>query len=143
MSVAALGLGAVFVGASTTALANVAHHEAGIASGILSTFHEFGAALGVAVTSSLAVVSITGTAGEGIDQGLTFAAVAAAASALLTLVSVPAAKAAEIPPEPSPHPRPYGLGTGTSLTGVMVLLQLLKPGHRNLCRAVTSSASTM
>ena len=34
-------------------------------------------------------------------------------------------------------------GTGTSLTGVIVLVQRVKPGHRNLWTALTSSASTM
>src|SRR3954470_714473 len=35
------------------------------------------------------------------------------------------------------------LGTGTSLTGVIVLVQRVKPGQRNLWRAFTSVASTM
>jgi MFS family permease len=88
MSVAALGLGAVFVGASTTALSAVGHHEAGIASGILSTFHEFGAALGVAATSSLAAASIAGTSGTGITRGLTFATIVAVVAAVVALVAV-------------------------------------------------------
>lgn len=88
MSVAAIGLGAVFVGASITTLSQVGHHEAGIASGILSTFHEFGAALGVAATSSLAAASIAGTSQTGITRGLTFAAVVAVVSALIALVAV-------------------------------------------------------
>ena len=88
MSVAALGLGAVFVGASTTALSAVEHHEAGIASGILSTFHEFGAALGVAATSSLAAASIAGTSGTGITRGLTFATIVAVVAAVVALVAV-------------------------------------------------------
>lgn len=89
ISVAGLGLGAGFVAASTTALSRVAHHEAGLASGILSTFHEFGAALGVAVTSSLAVASITGTGVGGFQRGFTFAAVTAAVAGLICLVGVP------------------------------------------------------
>ena len=88
MSIAATGLGAVFVCASTTALSQVGHHEAGIASGILSTFHEFGAALGVAATSSLAAASIAGTSQTGITRGLTFAAVVAVVTALVALVAV-------------------------------------------------------
>lgn len=46
MTVGTIGLGAAFVGASTTTFAHVAPHEAGLASGILSTFHEFGASIG-------------------------------------------------------------------------------------------------
>lgn len=88
MSVAAVGLGAVYVGASTTTLADAAHHEAGIASGILSTFHEFGAALGVALTSSLAAASISGTSGQGITRGLTFATATALGAALVAQVAL-------------------------------------------------------
>src|SRR5262245_10066377 len=54
ISVGAIGIGATFVASSTTALSQVGHHEAGLASGILSTFHEFGAAIGVAAVSSIA-----------------------------------------------------------------------------------------
>src|SRR5690606_19955698 len=90
-----------FVGASTTALSQVGHHEAGVASGILSTFHEFGAALGVAATSSIAAASIAGTSTEGIDRGLTFAAVVAAVSAVVALVAV----------------RPQGAPTADDATG--------------------------
>jgi hypothetical protein len=92
ISVGAGGIGAAFVAASTTTLAQVAHHEAGLASGLLSTFHEFGAALGVAVVSSIAAASIAGTGGSGFTSGFTFAAVTAAVSAVLALLVVPAAK---------------------------------------------------
>jgi hypothetical protein len=46
ISLAAAGTGAVFVVASATALGQVSPPEAGLASGIVSTFREFGAALG-------------------------------------------------------------------------------------------------
>jgi EmrB/QacA subfamily drug resistance transporter len=104
ITVAALGLGAVFVAASTTALAAVPHHQAGVASGILSTFHEFGAAFGVAVTSSLAAASIAGTGTSGFTRGFGFAAVVAAAG-LLSLVAVPGSGAA---PSPQPGEPPTG-----------------------------------
>lgn len=42
LAVASLGLGAVFVTATTTALAMVAREEAGLASGVVNTFHEVG-----------------------------------------------------------------------------------------------------
>jgi EmrB/QacA subfamily drug resistance transporter len=92
ISVGALGIGAAFVASSTTALSQVGHHEAGLASGILSTFHEFGAALGAAVVSSIAAASIAGTSGTGFTRGFTFAAITAAVAAVLALVVVPAAK---------------------------------------------------
>lgn len=92
ISVGAAGIGAAFVAASTTTLAQVAHHEAGLASGLLSTFHEFGAALGVAVVSSIAAASIAGADGSGFTHGFAFAAGTAAVSAALALLVVPAAK---------------------------------------------------
>jgi MFS family permease len=92
ISVAAAGIGAAFVAASTTTLAQVAPQEAGLASGILSTFHEFGAALGVAVVSSIAAASIAGTSSTGFSHAFTFAAITAAVSAVLALLVVPAAK---------------------------------------------------
>lgn len=89
ISVAGLGLGAGFVAASTTALSKVAYHEAGLASGILSTFHEFGAALGVAVTSSLAVAGITESIAGGFQRGFAFAAIVAVVAGLISLVAAP------------------------------------------------------
>jgi EmrB/QacA subfamily drug resistance transporter len=90
ISVAAAGIGATFVAASTTALAHAAPHEAGVASGILSTFHEFGASLGVAAVSSIAAASIAGTSGAGFTNAFTFAAVVAGVAAVLAAVVVPA-----------------------------------------------------
>jgi MFS family permease len=92
MSAGAAGIGAAFVASSTTVLAQVAHHEAGLASGLLSTFHEFGAALGVAVVSSIAAASIAGSSGTGFNRAFTFAAATAAASAVVSLLIVPTLK---------------------------------------------------
>jgi EmrB/QacA subfamily drug resistance transporter len=92
MTIAAAGLGPGFVAASTTALAQIDYTEAGLASGILSTFHEFGAALGAAVVSSIAATSLVGTASSGFSRGFTFAAITAGVAAVLALVVVPAAK---------------------------------------------------
>jgi EmrB/QacA subfamily drug resistance transporter len=95
LSIGSAGLGATFVAASTTALANIGWHEAGLASGILSTFHEFGAALGVAVVSSIAAASIAGTSDIGFTRAFAFAAITGAVSAVLALLVVPAAKRVE------------------------------------------------
>ncbi|GAA3661557.1 DHA2 family efflux MFS transporter permease subunit [Nonomuraea antimicrobica] len=88
VAVAAAGTGALFVIASATALGQVAPHEAGIASGIVSTFHEFGASIGAAVVSSVAAASLVGTTLTGYTNGFVVAAVTAAigavAAALLT-----------------------------------------------------------
>ncbi|WP_018653844.1 MFS transporter [Actinomadura flavalba] len=86
VAVAAAGTGALFVVASATALGQVAPHEAGIASGIVSTFHEFGAAFGAAVVSSVAAASLTGTTLRGFTQGFAVAAVAAAVGAVVAFV---------------------------------------------------------
>lgn len=91
LSVAAAGIGATFVVASTTALGQVAPHEAGLASGIVSTFHEFGAALGAAVVSSIAAASLIGTSDRGFTNAFVFAAVTAVAAGLLSLLVIPAA----------------------------------------------------
>ena len=89
ISLAAAGTGALFVVASATALGQVGPHEAGLASGIVSTFHEFGAALGAAVISSIAATSIAGTSSVGFSRGFITAAVVAAVAALVTLAIAP------------------------------------------------------
>ena len=48
------GVGLVFVAVTVTAMADVGHEEAGLASGIMTTAHELGAALGVAVLAAVA-----------------------------------------------------------------------------------------
>jgi EmrB/QacA subfamily drug resistance transporter len=90
MAVASLGLGALFVAASTTTLAHVEHTEAGLASGLLSTFHEFGAAFGVAVTSSLAITSITGHDTDGFTRAFVINAAVALVAGVVALKAVPA-----------------------------------------------------
>lgn len=86
---AALGLGVLFVAASATALGHVSPHESGIASGIVSTFHEFGASVGAAVISSVAAASIAGSTVSGFVHGFAVAAGVAGAAALVSLAAVP------------------------------------------------------
>lgn len=91
MSVAALGVGAIFVTATTTALAHVAAHETGVASGIVSTCHELGGAIGVSAVSSVAAASLiaAGASTAGFSRAFTFNLIAALAAALLAAVLVP------------------------------------------------------
>jgi len=89
MAIAGAGTGAIFVVASATALGQVAPHESGIASGIVSTFHEFGASIGAAVISSVAAASIVGDTLSGFAGGFTLAALAAAVAAAVTAVLTP------------------------------------------------------
>ena len=56
---ATAGLRGGFVVATTTAMAHVDYDQAGVTSGLLSTGHELGASLGVAVVSTIATASIT------------------------------------------------------------------------------------
>ncbi|MEU9706499.1 MFS transporter [Streptomyces sp. NPDC047981] len=89
LSVAALGLGAVFVTATTTALGMIAPHEAGLASGIVNTFHEVGGSIGVAVVSTVAASGIQGQGTAGFTAAFTLCAALAAATALAAPALVP------------------------------------------------------
>ncbi|MET7714481.1 MFS transporter [Streptomyces sp. NPDC005407] len=90
--VASLGLGAVFVTATTTALAMVEHHEAGLASAVVNTFHEVGGSIGVAVVSTIAATGIERGSVGGFTDAFTVCALAAAASAAVALGLVPRGK---------------------------------------------------
>ncbi|CAM5401251.1 DHA2 family efflux MFS transporter permease subunit [Streptomyces tanashiensis] len=85
LATAALGLGAVFVTATTTALGLIPAHEAGLASGIVNTFHELGGTLGVALASTLAL----GAGATGFTTAFTLCALTAAAAALTAPLLVP------------------------------------------------------
>ncbi|MGI5128037.1 MFS transporter [Pseudonocardia sp. CA-107938] len=88
--VAAAGTGAMFVVASATALGQVAPEEAGVASGIVSTFHEFGASVGAAAISSIAAASLVGGTLDGYQRGFAAAAVGALVAAGVAIVLTPA-----------------------------------------------------
>jgi hypothetical protein len=88
-SVASLGLGALFVVASVTALSSVASQHAGTASGFLSTFHEMGAASGAAVMSGVVGAGLATDSLASIDRGYLVAAAVAAASALVAVMIIP------------------------------------------------------
>ncbi|MEV6301987.1 MFS transporter [Actinoplanes sp. NPDC051861] len=90
IAVAGAGTGALFVIASATALGQVAWHEAGIASGIVSTFHAFGASIGAAVVSSVAAASLAGAGLDGFHDGFLVAALAAAGAAVIAGLLTPA-----------------------------------------------------
>lgn len=81
------GVGLIFPAVSITAMADVAHEDAGMASGLLQTSHEIGAAFGVAVISAVATAQATAAAGY--ESGFIAAAVIAGILGLLALVAVP------------------------------------------------------
>jgi len=99
---AAAGIGAAFVAATTTAMARVDHQHAGLASGILNTAHELGASLGIAVVSAVAGPSLTGSglAGHtptpvaGFDHAFTATAIAAAVLAVAAPLLLPSGRPA-------------------------------------------------
>ncbi|MFE2645652.1 hypothetical protein ACFXDO_24240 [Streptomyces nigra] len=88
----ALGLGAVFVTATTTAPAMVKHEEAGLASGVVNTFHEVGGSIGVAVVSTVAASGFERGAVGGFTDAFAVCAAAAGAGAIVALGLVPRGK---------------------------------------------------
>ncbi len=110
MSVTALGAGATLVAATTTALADAGPHEAGLRSGLVNTFHEFGGALGAAVLSSLAAPSLAAgaTSLNGFTRAFTISAIAALAAALLAGLLAPTGRQ-QLPPS-RPPPRRVTVG---------------------------------
>jgi MFS family permease len=59
LSLAALGIGAAFVTAFTSSLADAAPEESGLRSAIVGTFHELGGAFGVAVLATAVGTALT------------------------------------------------------------------------------------
>jgi EmrB/QacA subfamily drug resistance transporter len=84
-SVAGFGIGAAFVAAAGSMFSAVQPQEAGVASGALSTFHEFGAAAGVSAVSSVAAAALIDPGFAAFAPGYWFAAAIAAAAGLASL----------------------------------------------------------
>ena len=68
MVIAGAGTAFAFIPISIAALAGVAEHQAGLASGLLNTSQQLGGALGIAIASSVAVshTSVLLHAGDGV-----------------------------------------------------------------------------
>jgi EmrB/QacA subfamily drug resistance transporter len=88
------GTGLVFPAASITAMSQVPDDRAGLASGLMTTAHEIGAALGVAVFSAVATAQGGGLA-AGYRHGFAVAAAIAAGLAVAAVLAVPAVRPAE------------------------------------------------
>jgi EmrB/QacA subfamily drug resistance transporter len=82
-----LGVGFVFPAASITTMSEVRDEGAGLASGLMTTGHEIGAALGVAVFSAVATAASTLAAGYG--KGFFVMGLLALALAAAALVAMP------------------------------------------------------
>jgi MFS family permease len=86
----ALGGGPLFVCATTIALGRVDLREAGLVSGIVQTANQLGAAICVALASTVAAAGLTRTPSlEGFTDAFTVFTVAAAVAAVLSLRLVP------------------------------------------------------
>jgi EmrB/QacA subfamily drug resistance transporter len=94
--IASFGIGPAFVAAFGTALGSVPEDEAGVASGIVNTFHELGGAIGVAVVSTVAASSISSNIPNsgGFSDAFLVCAIGAIVAAAGTLALVPPGKSA-------------------------------------------------
>jgi hypothetical protein len=88
-----MGTGLVFPATAVTTMSDIAEDRAGVASGLMTTAHEIGAALGVAVFSAVAVAAGGGIA-AGYRHAFTVAAAVAAGLAVVAAVAVPAVRPA-------------------------------------------------
>jgi EmrB/QacA subfamily drug resistance transporter len=91
------GVGLVFPCVAVTAMSRVEPHQAGLAAGLLSTAHEIGAALGVAVLAAVAAIGEQASApsvAAGYQDGFVAVAGIALALAAVALVTVPSVKPA-------------------------------------------------
>ncbi len=87
-----LGVGFAFVSISVSAMSDVGEDQAGVASGLITTAHDLGAAAGVSIFSAVAFGSgAAGGAGlaTGYGQGTAAGAAIAAALALVAVIAVP------------------------------------------------------
>jgi EmrB/QacA subfamily drug resistance transporter len=110
--VASIGLGGVFVGATTAANAGISEDKAGLAAGLLNTGTQLGAALGLAIFSALATERTTSVlhAGnttlahastEGYQLALLVGAVFLLAAGGVALLGRKPRKSAEVAEEPA------------------------------------------
>lgn len=91
LAVAALGIGPTFVTAFTSALATAGTGTAGLRSALVSTFHELGGAIGVAVLSTVVGGALTASrvTAQDFTAAFTVGAIAAAVAAVVAAVLVP------------------------------------------------------
>ncbi|MFG2697102.1 MFS transporter [Kitasatospora sp. NPDC048407] len=93
LTIAGFGVVPVLVCATTTALGFVPHEEAGVASGVVNTFHEVGGAIGIAVVSTAAAPGIVAHTSAGFPTAHLVLAAAALLMAALAPVLIPPGRA--------------------------------------------------
>lgn len=96
-SLIGFGIGLTFAAITVAAMADIDAETAGLASGLLTTGHELGAALGTSIVSAIAFGSAAGRFVIGYGHGALAGAVIAAALALVSLVAIPTTKTASGP----------------------------------------------
>lgn len=94
-----VGVGMAFVGVSVAAMADVSEPVAGLASGLMTTAHELGAAIGVAVLATVATVDTSGATKSAIVGGHQDALIVAGVIAFVAAVI-----AATLLPSTRPEP---------------------------------------
>jgi MFS family permease len=90
-----LGVGPMFVAISVAAMTDIPHEKAGLASGLMMTGHEVGAALGVATLTAVAG-NLTSRSGltEGVPAAFGAISVAMVVMAVFTVLVVPGGRGA-------------------------------------------------
>jgi EmrB/QacA subfamily drug resistance transporter len=89
------GIGLVFPAVSVTAMSRIEAHQAGLAAGVLSTAHEVGAALGVAVFAAVAALGDATSAASlaaGYEDGFLAATGIALVLAVVAVAAVPSVR---------------------------------------------------
>jgi EmrB/QacA subfamily drug resistance transporter len=96
-SLIGFGIGLAFAAITVAAMSEIAADTAGLASGLLTTGHELGAALGASIVSAIAFGTGAGDFVNGYGHGALAGAVIAATLALVSLVAMPTTRSASGP----------------------------------------------
>jgi EmrB/QacA subfamily drug resistance transporter len=96
-SLIGFGTGLTFAAITVAAMSEISAQEAGLASGLLTTGHELGAALGASIVSAIAFGAGAGSFVVGYGHGALAGAAIAAALALVALVTIPTTRSASGP----------------------------------------------
>jgi predicted MFS family arabinose efflux permease len=98
------GLGLAFVATAVTVMPDVHPEHAGVASALMMTGHELGAALGVALFSAVAdAPSVQGAFTTGYTEALLVAATVAIVLTVLSLVAIPVVRPVGRAARAAPH----------------------------------------
>jgi hypothetical protein len=96
-SLIGFGIGLAFAAITVAAMSDVAADTAGLASGLLTTGHELGAAFGASLVSAIAFGSGAGGFVTGYGHGAVAGAVIAAVLAVVSLAAIPKTRSASGP----------------------------------------------